>query len=315
MKKHIHVIALVPILLCWAISACSISPSRSNQPAGPVVLVVESFLADIAQNIAGDRLTVETLIPTGVDPHAFEPSPRDVARIADSSLLIISGAGLEKWLQKTLDNAGGQHVVIEASKGLQGRAPREGEEAGHPDTTPQELAVDPHFWLDPLNVIRYVENIRDGLITMDPAGQDTYTRNAAAYILQLKQLDEDIRAQVEQIPPERRMIVTNHESLGYFADRYGLQIIGAVIPSVSSDASPSAQQLAHLIDRVRSTGVSAIFLEVGANSRLAEQIAAETDIKVVTGLNTESLTREDGPAPTYLEMMRENTRLIVEALR
>ena len=155
---------------------------------------------------------------------------------------------------------------------------------------------DPHFWLDPNNVIYYVENIRDGLIAADPVGKDIYLRNAAGYIAQLKVLDAEIQSQVEQIPPEKRLIVTNHESFGYFVDRYGFTIIGTVVPSVSSDLSPSAQQLARLIDHIRETGASALFLETGTNPKLAEQIAADTNIRVVTGLHTHSLTKADGPA-------------------
>jgi ABC-type Zn uptake system ZnuABC Zn-binding protein ZnuA len=131
----------------------------------------------------------------------------------------------------------------------------------------------------------------------------------------LKELDAWIQTQVEQIPVEKRLIVTNHESFGYYADRYGLRILGTIIPSVSSGSAPSAQQLANLIDIIRANNVSAIFLETGANPKLAEQIAAETGVLVVSDLYTHSLTAADGPAPTYLEMMRYNTSRIVDVLK
>jgi ABC-type Zn uptake system ZnuABC Zn-binding protein ZnuA len=174
---------------------------------------------------------------------------------------------------------------------------------------------DPHFWLDPLSVVKYVENIRDGLIATDPDGKDTYTQNATAYITQLNDLDGWIKQQVIAIPEERRLIVTNHESFGYFADRYGFTIIGTVIPSVSTGASPSAQQLARLVDHIRETGAIAIFLETGSNPKLAEQIAAETGIKVVSDLFTHSITDANGKAPTYIDMMKYNVNAIVEALK
>ena len=146
-------------------------------------------------------------------------------------------------------------------------------------------AGDPHFWLDPTKAITYVENIRDGLSQADPAGKDVYAANAAAYIAQLQELDTWIAQQVGQsIPAERRQIVTNHESFGYFADRYGFTIIGTVVPSVSTGSAPSAQQLARLVDRIKATGAPAIFLETGANPQLAQQVAAETGVKVVTDL-------------------------------
>jgi ABC-type Zn uptake system ZnuABC Zn-binding protein ZnuA len=312
MKKNFISGFLTLTILFLTTLSCTPLPAEptSAGPTLPRVLVVESFLADITRNIAGDRLTVETLIPLGVDPHAFEPSPRDIAHIADSTVLVINGAGFEGWLAETLANAGGQRSVIEAAANLQSRTPREGEEAV---MNPQDK--DPHFWLDPNNVIHYAENIRDGLTAADPAGKEIYLSNAADYIAQLKALDAEIQTQVEQIPPEKRLIVTNHESFGYFADRYDFTIIGTVVPSVSSDSSPSAQQLARLIDHIRETGASALFLETGTNPKLAEQIAADTNIRVITGLHTHSLTKADGPAATYIEMMRDNTRLIVEALR
>jgi ABC-type Zn uptake system ZnuABC Zn-binding protein ZnuA len=166
-----------------------------------------------------------------------------------------------------------------------------------------------------LNGIHYVENIRDGLSQADPGGKEIYARNAQAYMAQLQALDAWISDQVAQIPANRRLLVTNHESFGYFADRYGLRIIGAIIPSVSTSASPSAQQLAALIDQIKATGAPAVFLETGSNPQLAQQIAAETGIQVVTDLYTHSVSAADGPAPTYLELMRYNTKQIVEALK
>jgi ABC-type Zn uptake system ZnuABC Zn-binding protein ZnuA len=164
-------------------------------------------------------------------------------------------------------------------------------------------------------VVRYVENIRDGLSAADPAGAATYAANAAAYSAQLEELDLWIAAQIEQIPPARRLLVTNHESLGHYAGRYGLEVVGAVVPSVTTGASPSAQQLAALADLIRAEGAPAVFLETGANDQLARQLEDETGIAVVTDIYTHSISAADGPAPTYLDMMRYNTEAIVAALR
>jgi ABC-type Zn uptake system ZnuABC Zn-binding protein ZnuA len=283
------------------------------------VLAVETFLAEIAQNVAGDRLKVESLVPQGVDPHAFEPTPQDVAKIAESQVLILNGAGFEAWAAETLENAGGERQVIEASAGLTSREAREGEDAAsiveRNSEEEHHREGDPHFWLDPLNVVKYVENIRDGLITADPEGKDIYTQNAAAYITQLNELDAWIKEQVSTIPEEHRLLVTNHESFGYFADRYGFQIIGTVIPSVSTGASVSAQELAKLVDQIRTSGVIAIFLETGSNPQLAEQIAQETGVKVVSDLYTHSITEPGGKAPSFIDMMKYNVQAIVEALK
>jgi ABC-type Zn uptake system ZnuABC Zn-binding protein ZnuA len=268
-------------------------------------------MADIVQNVAGDRLKVEALMPLGADPHSFEPTPQDVARVAKSDILIINGAGFEEFLKPLLQNAGGKRLVIEASAGLAQRTPGTDEGA----TSGNAHDLDPHFWLNPVNTIHYVENIRDGLSQADPAGRDIYTRNAEAYIALLNELDAWITAQVGQIPVKHRLLVTNHESLGYFADRYGFRVVGAIIPSVSTSASPSAKQLAALIDQIKASGAPAIFLETGSNPQLAQQIALETGVKVVTDLYTHSVSAGDGPAPTYIELMRYNAKQIVEALK
>lgn len=306
------VLLLGGLLLAGCAPAAEPRETGATHTGGlPNVLAVETFLADIAQNVAGDRLQVAALIPAGVDPHAFQPTPQDVARIAQSQVLITNGAGLEAWLQEVLDNAGGQRLSIEATAGLTSRQPRADElsEEGH------EAEGDPHFWLDPINVIRYAENIQDGLSQADPAGKEAYAQNAEAYIGKLRELDAWISEQVQQIPEPRRLLVTNHENFGYFADRYGLRVVGTVIPSVSTSASPSAQQLAELVDRLVATGAPAIFLEMGANPQLANQLAQETGVKIVTDLYTHSVTPTDSNAPTYLDMMRYNTRRIVDALR
>jgi len=284
------------ILLIFTISACggNASPSRT---VDTVVLTTTTFLADITRNIAGDRVTVESLLPIGADPHSYQPTPRDLARIADSKLLIVNGVEYEQFFGALLENAGDERETVEASAGL----PIRSEEP------------DPHLWLDPNFVITYVENIREGLTHLDPDGTVVYQSNADGYTAQLKDLDAWIVEQVSQIPVEKRLLVTNHEALGYFSARYNFTLIGAVVPSVSSDASPSAGQLANLIDRIKASGAPAIFLDASDNESLARQIADETGVRVVTDLHLESLT--DGPpAATYIDMMKYNVSRIVDAL-
>jgi ABC-type Zn uptake system ZnuABC Zn-binding protein ZnuA len=286
------------------------------------VVAVESFLADIARNVAGETLEIDSLIPLGTDPHGFQLTPADAARVAGCNLFIVNGAGLESFLDNILDSIAREVHVIEASAGLPSRTPLEGEEVHQSETGSAEgdgrhhhEDGDPHFWLDPTLTVKYVENIRDGLSSADPANASAYAANAAAYIESLGELDTWIAQQVAQIPPTRRLLVTNHESLGYFADRYGFTVVGTIMPSVSTNAAPSAQQLARLVATIRETGVPAVFLETGSDPRLAEQLASETGIKVITTLYTHSLTTADGPAPTYIDMMKANTLGIVGALR
>jgi ABC-type Zn uptake system ZnuABC Zn-binding protein ZnuA len=300
---------------------------------GIKVLAVETFLADIARNVAGNRLQVEALLPVGADPHGFQPTPRDVAKVAACDVLIVHGAGIEEFLDEVLRNAGGSRRVIEASAGLQSRSPGQGEKGPAPGGHPHEEAgrksghvheapsghhhheVDPHFWLCPVHAVTFVTNIRDGLSQADPAGAAIYAANADAYIARLRELDQWIAEQVSRIPQRDRLLVTSHESFGYFADRYGFRVVGTVMPGVSTGASPSARELAQLIQKIKETGARAIFLDSGANPRLAEQVAAETQVRVVTELFTHSVTEPGGPAPTYIDMIKFNTTAIVGALQ
>jgi ABC-type Zn uptake system ZnuABC Zn-binding protein ZnuA len=299
MRRSIIVLTFIILLA----SACAPLASQPDSKAGPVVLASTTFLADMARNVSGDRLQVDSLLPVGADPHGYQPTPSDVAKISKSTVLIVNGLGYEQFLNTLLDNAGGKRDIMEATAGI---SPRK--DAG------MEHGVDPHMWLDPNNVIIYVENIRDALAKADSNGAAIYKANADAYIIQLKVLDTWIIEQVNQIPANRRLLVTNHEALGYFADRYGFTVIGAVVPSFSTDAAPSAQQMAGLIDLVKSSGAPAIFLGQVESDTLAAQIANETNAKVVSDLYLESLT-EGAPAATYLDMMKHNVTRIVDALK
>ncbi|HSG43761.1 MAG TPA: metal ABC transporter substrate-binding protein [Anaerolineales bacterium] len=309
---------LLWIICLFGISACggNASPVGTTDPG---ILTSTTFLADITRNIAGDRVPVESLLPIGADPHSYQPTPRDAAKIADSELLIINGAGYESFIESLLDNAGGERHVIIASDGIEPRHMEDHEGEDHDENAEagnghEHEAGDPHMWLDPNNVIIYVENIREALTNLDPEGGAIYKSNADAYVAELKSLDAWIIEQVAQIPQEKRLLVTNHEALGYFAERYGFTIAGTVIESFSSGASPSAGQMAGLIDQIKTSGAPAIFLDASDNDTLAQQIADETSVRVVTGLHLESLT--DGPpAGTYIDLMLHNVMLIVDALK
>ncbi len=303
---------LILTLFTFVFTGCA--PASPAGTVDPVILASTTFLADIAQNVAGDRVEVESLLPFGAEPHSYQPTPQDVTRIAKSDLLILNGVEYEGFIEALLENAGGERIIVTASDGI---APREmvaHTDDGESSENAGEEAGDPHLWLDPSLVVTYVENIREGLTHLDPDGAAEYKSNADAYVAELQALDAWIVEQVSQIPAEQKLLVTNHEALGYFAERYGFDVVGTVVESFSTDASPSAQQMAALIDQIRSSGARAIFLSASDNPTLAEQIAAETDAQVVTDLHLESLT--DGPpARSYIEMMKHNVMLIVEALK
>ena len=301
MKKIINSIITLTALASLFLTGCGSVPKSSDSRLN--ALTSTTFLADITRNIAGDRISVDSLLPVGADPHAYQAAPSDVAKIVESDLLILNGLEYEHFIEPLLDNAGGERLMIEATAGL---SPRK--DAG------SEHGVDPHMWLDPNLVVTYVENIRDGLIQVDVEGTQIYKANADAYIAQLKDLDKWIVEQVNTIPAERRLLVTNHEAVGYFAERYGFEVAGAVIPSLSTDAGTSAKELAALIEVIKTSDAPAIFLGEVENPDLANQIAAETDVKVVDNLHLESLT-VGAPAATYIDMMKHNVNQIAEALK
>ena len=284
------------VLLLGSLTSCLGSPP-------PDILTTTTILADIARNVAGDQLVTESLLPFGADPHSYQPIPQDTKKINESKVLIVNGADYERSLDSLLANAKDKKEFIEASAGLRLITNSENDQE-----------VDPHLWLDPSNVIVYVDNIREGLTNFNPEGADVYEANARAYIIQLQELDAWINGQVAQIPPQRRVLVTNHDAVEYFAERYGFKVVGSIIDSFSSDASPSAQQMADLVDRIRLFEVPAIFLDTVDNPTFAQQIASETGVKVVADMHLESLT-EGAPAATYIDMMRYNVTKIVEALK
>lgn len=312
MKMICKSIFVVTTLSTLFLTGCGSSPTSIDSRLK--VLTSTTFLADITQNIAGNRVSVGSLLPVGADPHAYQAAPADVAKIAESNLLILNGLEYERFIESLLDatlaphastseRTGGERVIIEAAADL---SPREDSGSEH--------SVDPHMWLDPNLVIAYVKNIRDGLIQIDAEGAETYKTNADAYIARLKELDAWIVEQVNTIPAERRLLVTNHEALGYFAERYGFEVAGAVISSMSTDAGTSAKEMSTLIEQIKLAGAPAIFLGEVENSDLANQIAAETNAKVVDDLYLESLT-DGAPAATYIDMMKHNITRIVDALK
>lgn len=292
------------------LGGCGGGPTTSSDAGALRALATTTILRDLAQQVAGDRFTVEGLVPLGVDPHEWEPSPADVAKVLESDLVIVNGGALETVFLRTVEAIGGQVHLVTASAGLSSRTPQP-EEPGYGVSG----AVDAHWWLDPVSVMTYVNSIRDAFSAADAAGASVYQANASAYVKQLEALDIWIREQVAVIPESRRLLVMNHLSHGYFADRYGFRIVGAVIPSVSTAAAPTPAQMADLISTIRTLKVKAIFVELEENPELAQQIAAEAKIKVVTDLLDHSLTAADGVAPDYLSMMRYDALLIVENLK
>lgn len=284
------------------------------------VLATTNIIGDLAANVAGDLIDLTVMIPQGTDPHTFSPTPQDVAAVAEADVVLSNGLGFEEFLSEVLDNAGGEAIAIATASGVETRqfaADTDHEEAAEheaDDHAHVHEGVDPHVWLTPANAQVMVHNIAEALSGLDPANAATYEANAEAYEAKLAELDGWVKAQIETIPAENRKMVTDHDAFGYYADRYGLEVIGAVIPAYSTNASPSAQELAALQDEIGQYGVKAVFVSTTVNPELAQQVAADTGIQLVP-LYTGSLGELGSGAETYLDYLRYNTSAIVEALQ
>jgi manganese/iron transport system substrate-binding protein len=284
------------------------------------VVATTGIVGDVVRNVAGDRIELTTLIGPGQDPHTYQPTPRDIAAIERANVVFINGFGLEEGLVSTIDAAAGKGgSVVSVSAGIPPRAPdglptvspkgnpAASETGGHND------ASDPHVWFDPTNVKVWTSNIQKSLAALDPANAASYAANATAYARQLDELDAYIREQVALIPAGGRKLVTDHEAFGYFADRYGFQVVGAVIPSVSTSAEPSAGELAALEGKIRAQGVLAVFIGTTTNPKLADLVARDTGARVLP-LHTGETGPSGSGADTYIGMMRANVDTIVKGL-
>jgi manganese/iron transport system substrate-binding protein len=279
------------------------------------VVATTSIVADIVSRVGGTHIELTRLMPLGVDTHAFEPTPRDAATLADAHVIFINGADLERFLDSFLESANGVPVVP-VSAGIE-LLPFElddhDDDQQDDDDHGHEGEGDPHVWFDPNMVLVWVHNIEEALSDLDPRHANSYAANAEAFEDELEALDAWIQDQVAAVPEERRLLVTDHALLTYFAARYGFEQVGAVIPATTTVAEPSAQELAALQDAIGQYSVPAIFVGHEVSSRVAEQIAADTGVKLVF-IYTESLSDENGPAATYMDYMRYNVNAIVEGL-
>jgi len=304
MNKIISSLLLVSLFL----ASCSSQPA--TQDSGKLtVIATTTIVADVVRQVGGDFVEVQTLLPEGTDPHSFDPTPQDIAKVADADIVFANGAGLEAFIEHLLTSADAQDRIVEVSEGIVLLAHSEAEGKDQ-----AQNAGDPHTWTDPNNVIIWVENIESALSSADPSNAETYAKNAAAYTNQLEEIDAWIREQVAQIPEENRKIVTDHRLLGYYVDEYGLEQVGAIVPGYSSLSEPSAQELAEIEDAIRALNVKAIFVGNTVNPNLAERIAEDTGTELIT-FYTGSLSAPDGDAATYLDYLRYNTTVFVNALK
>ncbi|MPY92401.1 MAG: zinc ABC transporter substrate-binding protein [Acidimicrobiia bacterium] len=326
-RKSPSTLAAVAVLLL-GVAACGEDAVPSAAPGtaahGPAVMVTTGILGDVVGNLVGDLARVETIMPRGASPHDFHASAQQGAAIRQADALVVNGAGFEEGLHDTIDAATAEGVpTFEAISAvdvlhLADGAHEEGD--GH-DSEAHESeghggeGVDPHFFTDPSRVRTAAEGIVGFLLAEVPELDAPALRERAdAYLAELAQLDLDVEAVVAPIPADQRTLVTNHEVFGYFADRYDFEVVGAVIPGGSTQAEPSAQELAALAQVVAAEGVPAIFADTSSPARLAEALAAEVGDVQVVELFSESLGPEGSGGETYVDLVRTNAQRIADAL-
>src|SRR5258708_718016 len=280
--------------------SAQLSPARAQDKLN--VVATFSILADLVKNVGGDRVEVKSLVGPNGDAHVYQPTPNDAKTVSDAKLVFVNGLGFEGWMARLVKASGAKAAMITATKGVK---PRKMEEGGHSE-------ADPHAWQSVPNAKVYVTNIYDALVAADPAGKATYAANSAAYLAKLDALDVQVRAAVAAIPADRRKIITTHDAFGYFGAAYGVAFIAP--QGVSTESEVSARDVAKIITQIKEQKIPAVFLENVTDERLLRRIGEESGARVGGTLYSDALTDGQGPASTYIDMMRHNVKQLAEAL-
>ncbi|QFU15391.1 metal ABC transporter substrate-binding protein [Microvirga thermotolerans] len=288
-------------------------PSAGRAQGGDRIEVVATFsiLGDLVKQVGGDRVSVTTLVGPNGDAHVYAPSPADGRRLADARVVFVNGLRFEGWIDRLIASSGTKAAKVEAARGVKPLA--NGEEHGHGSGHAHDHGgADPHAWQNVANAKIYVANIRDGLIAADPAGKEAYEARAAAYLARLDALDAEVKDMVARIPEDRRRIITSHDAFRYFQEAYGIAFVAP--QGVSTDAEASAKDVAKIIRQIRREKIKAVFVENVSDARLMDRIAQETGARIGDRVFSDALSGPDGPAGTYIDMMRHNIRAFSAAL-
>jgi zinc/manganese transport system substrate-binding protein len=294
--------------LLMAALAALIAPPAAGEQARPEKLhavATTSVIADFVRNVGGDRVEVRALVGANADAHVYSPTPGDAKEVAAANVVFVNGLGLEGWLTRLVTASGTKAPMVVVTKGI---IPLRMADDEHPGRT----TIDPHAWQSVPDAKIYVTNIRDGLGTADPAGKAVYDANAQAYLARLDDLEKEVRTAIAGIPTERRKIITTHDAFGYFGAAYGMSFIAP--QGVSTDSESSAKDVARIIRQIRKQKIPAVFLENVTDPRLMEQIARETGAALGGKLYSDALSEANGPAATYIDMIRHNVRELAKAL-
>ena len=286
----------------WIAALATLAAATTSQVwASDKLEVVTTFtvLADMVQNVGGERVALTTLVGPNSDAHVYEPTPADARTLAEADLVVVNGLGFEGWIDRLVEVSGYKGPVVVASEGIVAM-------------TVEESQPDPHAWQDLANGRIKVANIARALAAADPAQADVYRRRAEAYDRKLAALDRDIRGRLDSFPEDRRKVITSHDAFQYFGRAYGIDFLAPV--GLSTESEPSAGEVATLVRQMRDEGIRALFVENITDPRLVEQLAREAGAVIGGKLYSDSLSGPTGPAPTYLDMFRHNVGEIASAV-
>lgn len=300
-SARVGILALAVLL---ATSGCGPAGTAASPDGGPIrIVATTTVLGDLVMQAGGAAVSVTSLVPKGGEVHTFDPTPSDLRAVAAADLIVMNGLGLDDWLDKVVADSGVDAPVVRVAENLDGVRYLKGEEEGE--------AVNPHLWLNVRYAVKYVDRIRDALVTLDPGRADAIRASAGAYVDRLEALDAWVLGQIETIPSRDRVIVSFHEAFPYFAEAYGLTIVGTIVDAPGQD--PSAGEIAALVGAIRESGAKAVFGEVQFSPELVQTVAQEAGVVVESDLYNDSLG--DPPVDTYEGLIRWDVEKVVAALQ
>ena len=286
-----------PLLALALCAVTTVSLAADKVP----ILASFSILGDLVQ-VIGDRIAVTTLVGADKDAHVFVPKPADAKNLLQTKLLVTNGLGFERWAQKLVKSAGYKGQSVVASQGIKAR------------TMPSKKGkseTDHHAWQDPTNVMLYVRNIAAALSKIDPLGASTYQANSEAYTLELQALDKESKTAFAAIAADKRKVITSHDAFGYFGAHYDIRFLAP--QSMSTEAEPSAREVAKLIKQIQKEKIKAVFVENMSNPKLLAQLSKDAGVTIGPALYVDALSKAGGPAGSYLKLMRHNvTQLLAD---
>ncbi len=298
--QHLLRKLLAPLAGAALLAAATAGMAADNIP----VVASFSILGDLGRAVGGDRVSVTTLVGPDEDAHVFEPKPADAKNLLQSKLLVSNGLGFEPWAQKLVKSAGYKGQAVVASQGVKARTML-GEKGGK--------ETDPHAWQDPTNVVLYVRNIAAALARLDPAGAATYKDNSEAYVKELQALDTWAKEQLSAVPAAKRKVITSHDAFGYFGAHYQVSFLAP--QGISTDAEPSAKEVAQLIRQIQREKIRAVFFENMSNPKLLAQLSKDAGVTVGPALYVDALSKAGGPADSYLTLMRHNVTQLLAGIK